>query len=58
MTVKELKELLSEYDDNMVVVKGMFHGTWQSILRCELMDIYYPVLGKMAMEPITYLKII
>lgn len=58
MTVKELIEALSQYPEDMVVVKGMNHGTWQSILRCELMDIYYPVLGKMAMEPITYLKII
>lgn len=58
MTVKELIETLSQYPQDMEVVKGGFHGNWYSILGCELMDIYRSVSGKMAMEPIKYLKIV
>lgn len=58
MKVKELIETLSQYPEDMEVIKGMDFSTWRSISRCELIDIYRPVNGKMAMEPIKYLKII
>lgn len=58
MKVSELIAELSKYPEDMEVVKGLNFGTWHSILRCELMDIYRPVSGKMAMEPIKYLKIV